>query len=387
MPVLLVLALGCFAGALSLRVIDPVVPAVARDLHTTAATVALLASAFAFPYALGQPVLGPLADALGKARIIKVCLAVLTVALLVSAVAPSIEALFAARVLSGIAAGGIIPVALAMVGDRFSMAERQVAIARLILAAVVGQLVSSIGAGFVASLVGWRVVFVLAGLAALAALIASIATLAPRPRAERRRFTIAGLKSGYAAVFANPRSAICYAAVFVEGFAVYGLSPYVATLLEAQSIGGIREAGIVIAGIGMGGIVYALLVRLLLKRLGGMFNVMRAGGLIAGLGFCIIAVQPSWPAQFGAFAVVGLGFFMIHNVLQTQATELAPAARGSAVALHAFFFFLGQAAGPVFYRFGLDSIGIAATVVVSAAVMAVLGLTSAHALERLAGRP
>ncbi len=387
MPVLLVLALGCFAGALSFRVIDPVVPEVARDLDTTAATAALLASAFSFPYALGQPVLGPLADSLGKARIVKICLAVLTATLLVSAIVPSIEALFAARMLSGIAAGGIVPVALAMIGDRFSMAERQVAIARLILAAVIGQLLSAIGAGFLASLFGWRVVMAVAGSAALVALVASLVALAPRPKVQRQSFTFAGLKSGYAEIFANPRSAICYGAVFIEGLTVHGLSPYVATLLEARGIGGIREAGIVIAGIGLGGIVYSLLVRLLLKRLGGMFNIMRAGGLIAGLGFCIIAVQPSWPAQFGAFSVVGLGFFMIHNVLQTQATELAPTARGLAVALHAFFFFLGQAAGPVFYRLGLDSIGIGATVIVSAALMAATGLASARVLERLAGRP
>lgn len=386
MPVLLILALGCFTGALSMRVIDPVVPEVARDLSTTAATVALLASAFAFPYALGQPLLGPLADALGKARIIKICLVVLTVTLLVSAVVPTIEALFAARVLAGIAAGGIIPVAMAMVGDRFSLAERQVAISRIILAAVIGQLASSIGAGFVASIFGWRVVMALAGSAALAVLIASIFSLAPRPKSERKRFTFAGLKSGYATIFANPRAKICYGAVFIEGIAIYGLSPYVATLLEAGGLGGMREAGIVIAGIGIGGVIYAALVRVLLKRFGGMFNVMRGGGIVAALGFCIIALQPPWPAQFSGFALVGLGFFMVHNALQMEATELAPEARGLAMALHAFFFFLGQAAGPVLYGFGLATIGVASTVMMSAAAMAVLGFLSARALERLAAQ-
>ena len=387
MPVLLVLSLGCFSGALSMRAIDPVVPDIARDLGTTTAIVAMLASAFAFPYALGQPLLGPLSDALGKARIIKICLFVLTATLFASAMATSIEALFAARVLSGIAAGGIIPVGLAMVGDRFSIAERQVAISRIILAAVIGQLTSSIGAGFVASIFGWRVVLALTGLVAAGVLIASLVSLAPLPKAERTSFTIAGLKAGYGAIFSNPRAAICYGAVAVEGLAVYGMSPYIATLFEAQGIGGMREAGVVIAGIGIGGVIYAALVSVLLKRLGGMFNVMRGGGIVAALGFGTVALQPDWPSQFIGFMLIGLGFFMIHNALQTQATELAPEARGSAVALHAFFFFLGQAAGPVCYGLGFASIGVSATVMVSGAAMLILGFLSASGLERLAARP
>ena len=369
-----------------MRVVDPVVPEIARDLSTTAATVALLASAFSFPYAIGQPILGPMADSLGKARIIKICLAVLTTALLASAFAPSIETLFAARVIAGIAAGGIIPVGLAMVGDRVPLNERQVAISRIILAAVIGQLTSSIGAGFVASLFGWRVVMAVTGAVAFAVFIASLVNLSPRPKVERTRFTIAGLKSGYATIFANPNAYVCYGAVIVEGIAVYGLSPYVATLFEAQGIGGMREAGIVIAGIGIGGVIYAALVRVLLKRM-GMFNVMRGGGIVAALGFSIIALQPPWPVQFLGFMLVGLGFFMVHNAIQMQATELAPDARGLAVALHAFFFFLGQAAGPVCYGIGLSTIGVSATVLISGAAMLILGFITAGAFQRLNARP
>ena len=369
-----------------MRVIDPVVPEVARDLDTTVATVAMLASAFAFPYAFSQPVLGPLGDALGKARIIKIFLGVLAAAMLVSAIAPSIEALFAARVLAGIAAGGIIPVSMAMVGDRFALAERHFAISRIILAAVVGQLTSSIGAGFVAAAFGWRVGLAITGLVALATLAASILYLAPRPKAQRTRFTMAGLKSSYATIFADPRAYICYGTVAVEGITVYGMAPYVATLLEARGLGGIREAGIVIAGIGIGGVTYAALVRVLVGWFGNTFNVMRGGGVVAASGFCLIALQPVWPVQFVGFALVGLGFFMVHNELQVQATELAPNARGSAVALHAFFFFLGQAMGPVLYHLGLSTIGVAPTVMISAATMLMLGFAAAGALQRLVGR-
>ena len=61
--------------------------------------------------------------------------------------------------------------------------------------------------------------------------------------------------------------------------------------------------------------------------------------------------------EFANFMLLGFGFYMLHAVIQIYASELAPAARGSAMALHSFFFFLGQAVGPVVYGAGLSSIG------------------------------
>jgi hypothetical protein len=55
MPLLLLLSLAAFASSLSLRVLDPVIPEIARDLSTQIGTAALRASAIAFPCALGQP--------------------------------------------------------------------------------------------------------------------------------------------------------------------------------------------------------------------------------------------------------------------------------------------------------------------------------------------
>ena len=82
MRLLPILAASCFVSSMSMRIIDPVVPDVARDLaRRRRDTVALLASAFTFPYALGQPILGALAMRLGKSKIIKITLALLVVCL------------------------------------------------------------------------------------------------------------------------------------------------------------------------------------------------------------------------------------------------------------------------------------------------------------------
>lgn len=381
MPLLLVLALGCFSSSLVIRLTDPLVPQIARDFAALPATTALIASAFTFPYAFGQPMLGPLADQYGKARVIKACLTVLAGSMVLSGLAQSLNLLFAARVLSGFAAGGVIPVALAMVGDRFALEERQVALSRLLGVMLFGQICGALGSGLIGSAYGWRVVMGLGAIVVVVALALTLAQLEPREKPERKPFSFAQMRANYGLVFANPRAKICYTAVFVEGVCILGLVPYLAVLLEKRGAGSSSEAGFVLAGLGLGGILYAIIVKFLLVRLGGQMNVMRCGGVTAGLGLALYAASAGVAGEAVGFLILGLGFYMLHNSLQTQATELAPTARGAAVAMHASFFFAGQAVGPVLYRLGFEGLGTTAPVLIAAALMAGLGLWTAHLLQ------
>lgn len=381
MPILLVLALAGFASALSVRILDPMIPDIAREFASDPKTVALLATALALPYAIGQPILGPLGDALGKARVIQACLVVLALALAACALAPNLETLFVARVISGLAAGGIIPLSFAIVGDRFSMLERQVALSRVLAAILFGGFAGGIIAGLVGSTLGWRaVLWVIAG-ATIATFAATLSSIKPRPTTERPGFTFAGAKKGYVEVFSNPRAVVCYGAVFIEGVVLYGMLPWLAVILEERGAGSVREAGFVIAGFGLGGLLFSLFVARLLALCGGQLNMIRTGGLIVGAALILVAYGPSWPAKAFAFVVVGIGFYMIHNSLQVQATELAPGARGAAVALHAFFFFLGHAAGPVAFGTAKDALGTEPAILVAAVLMSLLGFATAALLN------
>lgn len=387
MPFLLALSFCCFAAALIIRAVDPVVPDIARDFTTTPEHMALLASAFAFPYAFGQPLLGPLGDAIGKARIIQACLIALVVGLVLSALAPGPDSLFAARMLSGLAAGGTVPVSIAMVGDRVPMEHRQIALSRLLVAMLTGQLSGALGAGVIGSLFGWRTVMWTGCGIVLAAAIVATVWLEPRKAAARKAFSLSSIVDGYTLVFTNPRAKICYGAVFVGGVCLFGVLPHIAHLLEQRHAGSIREAGFVIAGAAIGGVIYALSVKAILARLGGQMNMIRAGGLVAGAGLALCALPLSWPQEMAAFVVLGIGFYMIHNSLQTQATELAPTARGAAVSLHAFFFFFGQAAGPPIFSNGFNVLGEPATFAAAASAMGLLGFALAHLLTTTPASP
>jgi predicted MFS family arabinose efflux permease len=254
------------------------------------------------------------------------------------------------------------------------------------MATLFAQLISTVGSGLLASVLGWRIVLFSTGVMAGVAALITIRYLKPRANVPRAPFTIAGMRLGYAAILANPRARVSYAAVFLEGLVIFGVAPFIAVLLEQRGAGGVREAGFVIAGIGIGGLAYTLVVQRLLAALGGMLNMMRTGGFVCGAGLALLSLGLSWPKEMAACFLLGFGFFMLHNSLQTQATEIAPRARGSAVALFAFFFFLGSALGPVLYGLGIARIGSAATFLIAGSVMAALGLGTALGFARAAAR-
>ncbi len=348
MPLLLVLSIAAFVSAFTIRMIDPLVPAIGRDLGVSVETAALLASAYTFPYALSQPIFGALGDGLGKARVIKVCLAVMALSLGLGAIAASFEYLFLSRMLAGIAGGGVIPVSFAVIGDRFAIADRQWALSRLVMSSQIAILLGTAFGGLVATSLGWRWMFAApAGLTALVFLL-TLKALPTRKDVVRPKFTLMSAKAGYAEVFRSPWAVVVLSGVFTEGVAMSGLTPFVAARIEQRGLGTLAEAGLVLASMAVGGIAFTLLVRPLLSRL-GRARLVQTGGVLTLLGLSAAAYSPTWQAEAACFLVIGFGFFMVHNSLQASATELAPNARGSGIAMFAFLFFFGQAIGPVLY--------------------------------------
>ena len=148
------LALTVFSGALVTRLTDPLVAVLAQDLGGTAARAALLASAFALPFALIQPILGPVGDALGKRRVMVIAIAVLTILLAACAAAPDLDSLMVLRALTGLAAGGLNPLAIALVSDTAPAEGRQVALSRLVACAIAGQIAGGSAAALLEPYIG-----------------------------------------------------------------------------------------------------------------------------------------------------------------------------------------------------------------------------------------
>ena len=124
-----------------------------------------------------------------------------------------------------------------------------------------------------------------------------------------------------------------------------------------------------------------MVVRRLLSWYGDSFGLMRAGGYGCAAALVLFALVAAWPVKVVAFIAVGFAFYMLHNSLQTQATELAPSARGSAVSMHAFSFFLGHAVGAPLFGFSHDRFGTTTAILMCAALIAAVGVTTATLLQ------
>ena len=144
-----------------------------------------------------------------------------------------------------------------------------------------------------------------------------------------------------------------------EGIFLMGLFAYVAVLLLEAGEPRASIAGLVIASFAVGGIIYSISIGALLRLL-GQKRVMIAGGLLMAFGIAALAFAPPWQVQCVVFAVMGLGFYMLHASIQVFVTELAPATRSSAIAFHTFSIFVGQSIGTVAFGYGLAYLGVAA---------------------------
>lgn len=377
---LAIISMACFAGALSSRAMDPVLPQVAADLAVTIQVAATLASAFAVTFALVQPVLGVIADSFGKARLIFVCLILLGAASIAGAFSTSFDMLLVTRALAGIGGGGVLPVTLGLVGDLFPIRERQVALSKILAGALTGNLLGASLSGLIGDFIGWRGVLMAIGVLVLAASAAVGWGFRHQMRTPRRPTSTADMLRNYRAIFAHPHARVCYGGVFVEGICVLGLFPFIAAFLADLGEPRLSIAGLVIAGFPIGGLVYTSTVSRLLPRI-GVQGLMIGGGALMASQFVAIAYGPPWPVQVGCFAVFGCGFYMIHGSLQTFASEISIEARGTAVAMHAFCFFLGQTVGPIAYGFGLAHAGKTVTLSVAAIVMLLLGVMCARLLK------
>jgi predicted MFS family arabinose efflux permease len=378
---LVVIGLIVFVTSLFTRSVDPVVPLIADGLTVQVGTAALLSTAFALPYALVQPPLGALADMMSKTRLMSICLVLLVLSAFVSAVAPNFTVLFASRVLAGVASGGIFPTSLATAADRIPIAQRQVAISRLLAATMTGNLLGASVAGIVGDLAGWRAVFlVVGGLGAIVVIVALIGFRASE-KEKTSGFDLSTLGPNYRAIFGNPLAKICFGAVFVESLVVFGIFPHMAAILNEAGETRASIAGIVLAGFGIGAVVYSFFVGWALRRLGER-KLMIGGGLLMAAFCVVLTLRLPWPLEFLNFAMLGFGFYWLHGCIQVYATELAPQARGSAMALHSASFFLGQAAGPVLYGLGFAKLGMTPVLITGAVLVAGVGFVCSKWLRR-----
>jgi predicted MFS family arabinose efflux permease len=380
---LLALSAAVFTINLDARVVAPLLPTIAGELHVSMARAGWLVSAYTLPYGLLQLAYGPLADRFGKITVCAHAMAAFSIGTACCALWPSFGAMLTLRALTGAAAAGLIPLTLAYIGDTVPYDERQGTIAALMASAGAAQAFSTGAGGTIAELLSWRAVFPCLGV------LAGAATL-PLYLHRRRQTRVlpATTRLQYLPVLRAKRMLPLLGLVFAEGFLYFGGFSFISGLLAYRFGLGPFPIGLILAGTGLSAMSTARVLKHLLVRFTAR-TLLGAGGSALSLGYFACAVSPHWSFAFAGCCLMGTGFILCHTNLQTRATEIFPSARGTAVALFAFSLFLGSGVGTVVigavsgvigfgYTFALSGLLLA---IFAAVVVATFGRPPAPSLE------
>ena len=383
-PAIALLSLAGFFSIALLRACDPLVPEIARSFGVSIAEASAPVFAYAMAYGIGQLVFGPIGSRLGTFKTATIGCTLTAAFSLLGAFVVSLDQLVAARTLAGFAAGAIVPMSIAFIGETVPYSHRQTTLARLMTGAILGSIAGYALSGMLAHYVDWRYLFALLSLG-LAGVTCGLWWQLPRlaARAGPKSLLLVGPHRQYARILRQRWPRVVLVAVAIEG-AVFGVIPFIAAMLAERHGLGNLGIGAVLGCIGAGSLVFALAARRIIATL-GEFGCARLGGTIALGGFALVALSPTTPpVVLGAFAV-GLGYMMLHNTLQANATQMVPDDRSGAVSLFAFCLFTGQAAGVALFALITPVTGYQPAILAGGVTVLLVGVAFAAAKQRLIG--
>jgi predicted MFS family arabinose efflux permease len=362
-PVLAIplLSLAAFASGVSLRVTDPLLPRLANEFAIPLGHASAVVTVYSVAYGLAQLFFGPLGDRYGKYRVVAWACGAAGLMSLVCALATSLDVLLVGRVLTGAAAAAAIPLSMAWIGDVVPYALRQPVIARFLIGQFFGISGGVLLGGIAADHLGRRVPFVI--ISAIFLLVALGLALLHRRLPARAKATVRAegpalrrMANEFGAVLRLPWARVVLLSVYLEGTFVYGAFAFIASHLHAVFGISLSSAGLVVMLFGLGGLIFAGAARRLLLALGEA-GLAAGGGILMCLALGLVAAAPAWTWALPACLLLGIGFYMLHNTLQTHATQMAPERRGAAVATFAACFFLGQSTGVALAGTAVENLG------------------------------
>ncbi len=380
------LSLSAFASGLSQRVTDPLLPRLALDFGTSIGAVSWVVTLFTVGYGLNQLFFGPIGDRFGKYLVVGWACIASSAATLLCALAPDLQMLLAARFVAGAAIAANIPLAMAWIGDVVPYEQRQPVLARFLIGQILGVAAGQLLGGFAADFLGWRTPFFL--IAALLLGVAGVLFSVQRRLPPHALETVHGeghplrrMLREFVLVLAEPWARTVLLTVFLEGACMFGAFAFFASHLHTVLGLPLAAAGSLVMLFGFGGFLFATGSGALVRRLGET-GLARWGGAIICASLAVVAFGRAWWIAAPACFSTGLGFYMLHNTLQTNATQMAPARRGAAVSAFAFCYFLGQSVGVAAGGLAVGRLGTPGVIAAGGAGVLAVGLGFAAAKRR-----
>ena len=384
---ILLLSFATFASMAAQRICDAMLPELSRVFAVGLGQAAQVVSVFAITYGAAQLFYGPLGDRIGKFRVITFATLGCSIGSALAVAAGTLDMLVFARLLMALGAAALIPLSMAWVGDSVPSEQLQEMLTRTGLGSTLGIVGGQLVGGLLTDALGWRWAFVF--MTVLFGVVGSLLWLdlrrqrAPAAKAEAPAQSAPrlGFVTQALLIVTGPWSRIILLMALVEGAAGFGVLAIWASHLHRSLSLSLSLAGAIVALFGLGGMLYMAVGRHLIRRFGQQGLVLFGGGIV-GVSALVLAYSPHWGPALPASLLAGFGFFMFHNTMQANATQMAPHARGTAVSLFSSSLFLGQSIGVVLAASLIDRIGTGAVIALGGAVMALEGVYFAWVLRR-----
>ena len=348
----LVVVLGALMaiGPLTIDTYLPALPQLSAEMGATDAQVQLTITGLLLGLGLGQLVVGPLSDTLGRRRPLLVGLAAHGALSVLCAVAPSIFLLTATRTLQGVAGAAVSVVVMAIVRDLFSGIRAAQLLSRLILVLGVAPILApSLGSALL-NLTSWRGIFVVLAVAAAGLwVLARRALPETLPPHRRQPATVRGSLRSYRRLFGDGTFLVMVAVAglsFATVFAYVAGAPFI---LQGRYELSPQQFGLAFSANAVGMIVMTQLNPVLVGRFGPV-RVMSVGVLVAASGAAALLVTAL--TEFGGMA----GFLVPLGVILAAAGICFPNAPAIALSRH------GEVAGTAAALLGASQFLVAGSV-------------------------
>jgi predicted MFS family arabinose efflux permease len=371
------LFLGIFAIGTNIFIVVPLLPSILVDFpgESVSQLGQFLVGTYSLTYALLAPALGPISDRIGRATVIRAGMAVLTVATIASALAPSPGLLAVARAAAGVGAALFTPAGYAFIGDRYPYEGRQQAMAVMLAGLPVSTVIGVPLAGLLAAAGSWRW-----GLGAVS-VIAALALLSSFRVSSPRTGTQPGYWSSIVSALRDRAAMTPISVSFLWFVASLGLFTYIGQYLYGVFDFGARERALSVGAYGVMGIV---------GEFGGAGFARRAGKrtavFIGLLGLIVAFLLIALNTTSGLLALLTLALWGAASWFgmpsqQAIISELRPAARGTLLSLNNSSMYLGAMVGSALMGSVLGWGGFAAAGGLSAAVIAAAALITRLAVR------
>jgi predicted MFS family arabinose efflux permease len=332
------LSAGPFVTMIDRFAVAPVLIPIALDFHAPLGAVATAATGYYFAYGLAQPFWGFASDRVGRIRIIRISLAATAGGCAFTALAPNLDILIAARILTGAAVCAVLPTALVYVGDMVPFKTRHAVIADVLAAVALGTAVGSLGAGLFAHYLTWRLMF---GIVAVLA-VAIVLAMGRMPESNAQPSTGGPIQQLRRAL-GRPWARFLILFAIPEGAMVLGFLVYLAPALESTGTNP-AVAGLVVATYGGAVLAGTRVIKTFASRIPAWVPIA-VGGAMGVAGYLAAALDQHAVAILIASVLIGGCYSIFHSTMQAWATDIAPEVRGTGAALFVTGAFTGGAIG------------------------------------------